>query len=62
MLNISISAFETGFHACLLFPDEVLKEEVELDLPDNAIDGSARALVSVLGNQITSLAWVLSRP
>eukprot|EP00066_Takifugu_rubripes_P010823 XP_003978948.2 PREDICTED: alpha-2-macroglobulin-like protein 1 [Takifugu rubripes] len=50
MLNISISAFETGFHACVLFPDEVLKEEVELELPDNAIDGSARALVSVLGD------------
>ncbi|XP_029699877.1 alpha-2-macroglobulin-like isoform X1 [Takifugu rubripes] len=35
----------------LLCPnDEVLKEEVELELPDNAIDGSARALVSVLGD------------
>lgn len=53
MLNISISAFEKGFHACVLFPDEVLKEDVELELPDNAINGSARALVSVLGNQIT---------
>lgn len=39
---------------CLfLFPEEALTEGLELQLPENVIDGSARASVSVLGNQIT---------
>uniref|UniRef100_H3BZU7 Alpha-2-macroglobulin-like n=1 Tax=Tetraodon nigroviridis TaxID=99883 RepID=H3BZU7_TETNG len=41
----------TKIHNWLLCPkEEPLKEEVELDLPANVIDGSARALVSVLGD------------
>uniref|UniRef100_A0A3Q3NBI9 Alpha-2-macroglobulin-like n=1 Tax=Labrus bergylta TaxID=56723 RepID=A0A3Q3NBI9_9LABR len=38
-------------HNWLLCPkDETLTEEVEISLPENVIDGSARALVSVLGD------------
>ena len=37
-----------------------MKEEVELELPPNVIDGSARALVSVLGNPIPSFEYTVS--
>ncbi|XP_074525481.1 alpha-1-macroglobulin-like [Halichoeres trimaculatus] len=41
----------TKTHNWLLCPkDEALKEEIDIQLPDNVIDGSARALVSVLGD------------
>lgn len=36
----------------ILFPGETLTEEVELQLPENVVMGSARASVSVLGNHI----------
>lgn len=36
----------------ILFPGEALTEEVELQLPENVVLGSARASVSVLGNHI----------
>ena len=39
---------------CLsLFPGEALTEEAELQLPENVIDGSARATISVLGKLFT---------
>ncbi|XP_034549609.1 murinoglobulin-1-like [Notolabrus celidotus] len=41
----------TKTHNWLLCPkDESLTEEIDIQLPDNVIDGSARALVSVLGD------------
>lgn len=39
----------------ILFPGETLSEEVELQLPENVVMGSARASVSVLGNHILIL-------
>ncbi|XP_074542611.1 alpha-2-macroglobulin-like protein 1 [Halichoeres trimaculatus] len=41
----------TKTHNWLLCPkDEALKEEIDIQLPDNVIDGSALTLVSVLGD------------
>lgn len=54
--NLVVASSPALIHVlfCLfLFPGEALTEEIELLLPENVIDGSARASLSVLGNQIT---------
>lgn len=56
IFNLVVASAPAPIHVlfCLfLFPGEALTEEIELLLPENVIDGSARASLSVLGNQIT---------
>lgn len=53
--NLVVASAPVLIHVLLclfLFPGEALTEEIELLLPENVIDGSARATLSVLGNQI----------